>query len=821
MAAEVRIVISSSASGGGLQQTVKDLRDVDTAARAAPGGFSVLGAAAGAALGGIVVNAATAATGAVVGFVGSSISVASDFEGAVNNLAAVSGSALADAGFSFDDVSAKALELGQNTAFSASESIAAMTELVKGGIPVTEVMTDATDATLALAAATGTDLTNAAEIMSKQFGVWNETGVESGQIADLLTQAANASTVGVEDLAMGLAQAGGTAKTAGVEFEDLVQSMALIAPNFSSASDAGTSFKTFLSRLIPTTGPAKAAMADLGLTMTSTTRIAEFLSEQGIQPLGDDLDTLGNQFTEWATAQGWAVKEINKVWETFDQSVFYDAQGSFVGMEEAARLLQAATADLTEEERLLAFNTIFGADAIRAASAIANAGAEGFNAMGESMASAGTASETAAIQNQGFGFAMDSLKGSLETLQIVVGTMLLPVLTDLLTNVITPGVNTVTTMAQAFGGNAEAMAALSPQLQAIVLGIQQAIPVVQEIAAQIGANWQPILVAVGGIIAAVVIPALASFVIAVAPVVAAVVGAIAIGMALYNAWNTNFMGIQGIVQNVMAAVQSIIQSVMGIVLGFWNENGAAIMAFAQQTWGTVQEIIGTVVAIIAEIISRIFGGIADFLNEHGTTIQAILELAWNQIANTVEFVLNTIQGVLNTALAVLQGDWEGAMAGMQQILDGFRSYVEGAFDNIIEFLGSLGGRAASAGAAFIESIKDGVMGAIDDLISSAKSALQGLADILPGSEPKDPTSPLRGLAIRGRAIVGNLQEGIDSARLDLTAAVTPAVQQVGAVERAARSYNQQRSVNVTQNIYGGSGGFRQDAAIVRSLAGGI
>jgi TP901 family phage tail tape measure protein len=773
MAAEVRIVISSSAGGGGLSQTVKDLRDVDAAARQAPGGFSVLGAAAGAALGGIVVNAATAAGQAVVGFVGSSLSAAGDFEGAVNNLAAVSGSALADAGFSFDDVSAKALELGQNTAFSASESIAAMTELVKGGIPVAEVMADATDNTLALAAATGTDLASAAEIMSKQFGVWAETGVETGQIADLLTQAANASTVGVEDLAMGLAQAGGTAKTAGVEFEDLVQSMALIAPNFSSASDAGTSFKTFLSRLIPTTGPAIEAMTNLGL------------------------------YTEEAG------------------SAFYDQQGNFVGMEEAARLLQGATSGLSEEQRLLAFNTIFGADAIRAASAIANAGAEGFNAMGESMASAGTASETAAIQNQGFGFAMDSLKGSLETLQIVVGTMLLPVLTDLLTNVITPGVNTVTTMAQAFGGNAEAMAALSPQLQGIVLGIQTAIPVIQQIAGEIAANWQPILVAVGGIIAAVVIPALASFVIATAPVIAAVVAAIAIGVALYNAWNTNFMGIQGIVTNVMVAVQGIIQSVMGIVLAFWQENGAQIMAFAQEAWGAVQEIIGTVAAIVAEIVSRIFGGIADFLNEHGTTIQAILELAWNTIANTVEFTLNTIQGVLSTALAVLQGDWEGAMAGMQQILDGFRSYVEGAFDAILEFLGSLGGRAASAGAAFIENIKDGVMGAIDDLISAAKTAMQGLADILPGSEPKDPTSPLRGLAMRGRAIIGNLQEGINSTSLNLTAAVAPAVQQVGAVERAARTYNQQRSVTVNQTINNGSGGFRQDAAIVRSLAGGI
>src|SRR5687768_7166679 len=75
---------------------------------------------AGSALSTNVAGAVAAGVGvigvAVGGALASSVSAASDFEAAVNNLAAISGDALSQAGFSFDDVSAKALELGQTTA---------------------------------------------------------------------------------------------------------------------------------------------------------------------------------------------------------------------------------------------------------------------------------------------------------------------------------------------------------------------------------------------------------------------------------------------------------------------------------------------------------------------------------------------------------------------------------------------------------------------------------------------------------------------------------------------------------------------------------
>lgn len=680
-------------------------------------------------VGEVAVNALGAAAQAAGQFVADSVTAAGDFEAAVNNLAAISGTALAEAGYSFDDVSAKALQLGQDTRYSASESIAAMTELVKGGVPVAEVMNQATDATLNLAAAAGLDLANAAEIVAKQYGVWADTGVDATQITDLLAQAANASTVGVEDLALGLANAGGTAKTAGLSFGDLTQTMALIAPNFSSAADAGTSLKTFISRLIPTTDSATTAMVDLGL----------------------------------ATADG--------------QSKFFDATGAFIGMQEASELLANATDQLSEEQKLLAFNTIFGSDAIRAAAAIAEAGGEGFDAMGEAMAAAGTAAETAAIQNQGFNFAMDSLKGSIETLQITLGSYLLPILTTLINDHLIPGVAAAQTFTQAIFGNSEAFSQLSPPLQQAATLISDVVAAAEPLVGFLADNLQPILIGVAGVLGGVLVGALAAAAAPFAPLIGAIGLTVAAGAALYEAWNSNFGGIQQTVTTALNTVWGAIQSVIATIVAFWDANGAEITASAQRWWGQTVEIVGGVVNVIAGVVTQVFGAIGSFLDEHGAQVQTVLSFAWDAISNTINLALGVIQGVVTTALGVISGDWDTALTGIQGVVDSFVTYIGDSFTTILDLIEGLSGQAMDAGRAFVENIKEGILGAIDSLIQTAKDKLAELADLLPGSEPKDPSSPLRGLGDRGKAFVGNFGQGVTEAAPQLKATIADVFEQ--------------------------------------------
>ena len=86
------------------------------------------------------------------------------------------------------------------------------------------------------------------------------------RVADVLASGANKSAADVSSLGQALQQGGLVAKQTGLSLEDTVGVLSLFADNALLGSDAGTSLKTMLQRLVPQTTEAKAAMDQLGLS---------------------------------------------------------------------------------------------------------------------------------------------------------------------------------------------------------------------------------------------------------------------------------------------------------------------------------------------------------------------------------------------------------------------------------------------------------------------------------------------------------------------------------------------------------------------------
>jgi TP901 family phage tail tape measure protein len=757
MAAIIKIQIDAQASGNAAAQVARDLDQIDGSARKASGGLGFMGQTAAVALGGAVVGAATAAAGAVAGFVSGAVSQASTFESGLNEFAAAAGGALDEAGLSVQDFSNLFLKMGAELPVSTAEVQQAAIALVKGGLDPAVIAGGALESSLKFAAAAGMELDAAAELGVKMLGTFTSVTDDAatktaflGEAQNLLVKAANASTLNVDALGDAMLAAGGQARAAGLEYEDFVTTMGLISPAFGSAAEAGTSFKNLLTRLQPTTKEQIGLFHDLNL-----------ITEEG-------------------------------------QNVFYDAQGGFLGMENAAEQLQVALGDLSEKERLKTMQVLFGNDAMGAAAALADGGAEAYQAFAAQMANANGVSEQAAATQQGLGFAMTNLSGTIEAVQIRLGTALLPILTEVVTwfnNLIAP------------------MATNSALFDQIGAAAAQA-------GAFLQANWQPVLAAIAGVIGAVVVPALVSFVVAFGPIIAVVGAAIAVGMALYNAWTNNFMGIQGIVFAALTAIQAYIMAVMGVVLAFWQANGAQIMAFAQTAWTQISQIIGTVVAIIATVVQTVFGAIATFINTNSSTIQVILQTAWNSIKNIITLALNLIQGITTTVLGVLQGDWGKAADGIQQIVDGLKTFVVDQFNNLKNIISTLGPGFVSAalgvGRAIIDGIKDGVSSGIEALKDMVKRAAQSALD-----------AAKRALGIKSPSSVFAMQVGLPAAQgiaMGLQSGI-PMVAGAGAGAAGAalaggRSVTNNATRNVTYNAtFNGIGNAGVSDAIARSLAG--
>ncbi len=480
-------------------------------------------------VGELVVSAAQEAGRAILKFVGDTIGAAGDFEQGMNRFASVTGDSLAESGQSLEQFKDLFISLGRELPVSTAEVQQAAIEMAKGGIDPATIAAGGLRDVLDLAAAGEVGIAEAAEIASKQLGVWVDSAADATTKAaflkdsvNLLSQAANASTVDVDDLALGLANSGKSADIAGLSFRETVTSMALISSGFSSAADAGTSFKTFLTRLQPATDSQAAAFKNLNLLTTEGT------------------------------------------------SKFYDGTGAFIGMDKAAELLKVSLEGMSAAQKSAALNAAFGSDAIRTAGMLADAGADGYAHMAEEMAKAGSAAVQAARKQKGFNVAVDNMMGSLEAFQITVGSALMPVLTKLV-NTLATGINAITDYAAATEKGETALAKIAGVVQTV------AIPALTGVTAA--------LVAYALVQTVQAIPAIYASIPALAAQATAFYANAAAIMAALAPYALIAVAVGGVVyayQNFTGAVQSATQELLNSK-PWWEASTLAIEDYATQT----------------------------------------------------------------------------------------------------------------------------------------------------------------------------------------------------------------------------------------------
>ena len=173
------------------------------------------------------------------------VKTAMDFEAQLSEIKALTGLEADE----MAKVKEKAMELGQATVFGNTEVAKGMSELLKAGVSVKDVLGDATEAALDLAVAGDLQLPDAAEIMSTAMNAFKVS--DPTHAADILAGAANASATSVSELRYSLAACSAVAAGAGMSFEDTNTALAVFAQNGLKGSDAGTSLKSMITNLIP------------------------------------------------------------------------------------------------------------------------------------------------------------------------------------------------------------------------------------------------------------------------------------------------------------------------------------------------------------------------------------------------------------------------------------------------------------------------------------------------------------------------------------------------------------------------------------------
>ena len=262
----------------------------------------------------------------------------------------------------FESLREEAKRLGRTTSFTAGQVADAMTELGRAGFDPQAIL-DSTEAVLALARATNTELPRATEIAGAALRGFNIPATEMGRVSDVLAATANKSAQTLEDLFEAFKPVAPLAVETGESIEDVAAAIGILANNGIKGSLAGN------------------ALARAYKNLSNEARQAE-LRRIGVEAV--------------------------------------DASGNLRPLADILNDLAKATQGLGSAERLAIFETLFGrgqAAALKLASS-----AQAFDVLRDEIRrSAGIAVQTADQMDAGIGGAFRRLLSAAEGIAIAIG----------------------------------------------------------------------------------------------------------------------------------------------------------------------------------------------------------------------------------------------------------------------------------------------------------------------------------------------------------------------------------------------------------------
>ncbi len=316
----------------------------------------------------------------------STLKAAGDFEAGMNRVSALTG--LDDTSQSFKNLTDQAKELGSTTAFSASEAADAMGFLAMAGFDA-EAIYASMPATLNLAAASQMDLGQTADIVSNIMTGYGLSVDETTHATDVLVRAMTSANTDLNQLGQAMKYAGPVASQVGLTFEEAAASIGLMGNAGIQSTQAGTTLRGALARLVSVTAPAENAL----------TTMAEAYEKSTGQALRN-ADGTRASVTE-----------------------FFKAGSPIKSMSDLLGFLSSAQKGVGDDAAFAALNMeVFGLKAGPGMSALVGQGKEALDTLTGKLEESGiTAESVAAVQMEGFNGSLKSLKSAFEGLQIAIG----------------------------------------------------------------------------------------------------------------------------------------------------------------------------------------------------------------------------------------------------------------------------------------------------------------------------------------------------------------------------------------------------------------
>ena len=300
---------------------------------------------------------------------GAAVKKSIDFDDTMRKVKATSGAT----GDEFNQLRTKALQMGRDTKFTASESAEAMNYMALAGWD-TKDMLKGVGGVMDLAAASGEDLASVSDIVTDNLTAFGMKAKDSTHFADVLAQTSSKANTDVRGLGEAFKYAAPVAGALGYTVEDTSVAIGLMSNAGIKGEKAGTALRTMFTNLAK---PTKA--------------------------MKDEMDKLGISIT--------------------------DNNGEMMPMRDVMDQLRTKMGGLSKDQQAAAASTIFGKEAMSGALAVINASDEDYKKLTKSIDGSNGASKRMANEMEGgIGGAMRKMKSAIESLAISLGDALAPML---------------------------------------------------------------------------------------------------------------------------------------------------------------------------------------------------------------------------------------------------------------------------------------------------------------------------------------------------------------------------------------------------------
>lgn len=577
------------------------------------------------------------------------VTVTAGFESAMSEVQAISGAT----GKDFEDLTAKAQEMGAKTKFSASESAEAMKYMAMAGWKTGDMLAGI-EGIMSLAAASGEDLATTSDIVTDALTAFGLSAGDAGTFADVLAAASANANTNVYMLGESFKYAAPVAGALGYSAEDTAIALGLMANAGIKGSQGGTALRSSLSKLVKPTDDAATLMKKYGLSLTN-------------------------------------------------------ADGSMKSLGDVMGMLREKMGSLTEAEQAKTAATLFGQEAMSGMLAIINASDTDYAKLTDAIYGSKDAAENMANTMQdNLGGQLTILKSTLEGIAISFGNILLPAVKKV--------VESVQNFATRLNNLSETQKETIVRIAAVVAAIGPLLVVGGKLLQFIGGLPKSLAAAKTGFaVLKTAITSISAPVVAIVAVIATLVAAFKHLWDTNEEFRNSIISIwESIKETFSSFADGIVERVNS--LGFDFENLTEVLSAAWDGFcnllAPVFEGAFNAIAITLQTALDVLLGLVDFFiavfqgdwDAAWESIKGVFSSIWEGIVEIFNTIVEMLRGVADTFLGWFDSSWEEAWEAIKQFfadtwdaivefftttIDNIVTGVSNFIDDVVEFFANL------------------------------------------------------------------------------------------------------------------------------------